>query len=77
MFFAKRTGEVAENKGKGYINSHKQTGKQSGEVAENRFLWKKRTGTNRKTNLPMLLKTEDSKNFPAATQSSIISAQKG
>jgi len=34
-FFAKRTGEVIENKGNGYIGSQKQTGKRSGEVVEN------------------------------------------
>jgi hypothetical protein len=43
-FFQKRTGEVIENKGKDYIDSRKRTGKRSGEVVENTFLWKKRTG---------------------------------
>ena len=41
MLFLKT--EVTENKGKGYIGSQKQTGKQSGEVVENTFLWKKLT----------------------------------
>ena len=44
-FFQKRTGEVTENKGKGYRSSLKRTGKRSGEVVENTFLWKKRTET--------------------------------
>ena len=35
MFFEKQTGEVIENKENGYIDSLKQTGKQSGEVVEN------------------------------------------
>ncbi|HET9178115.1 MAG TPA: hypothetical protein VFQ24_07130 [Terriglobia bacterium] len=34
-FFAKQSGEDIENKGKGYMDSQKQTGKQSGEVVEN------------------------------------------
>ena len=57
MLFLKT--EVTENKGKGYIGSQKQTGKQSGEVVENTYLWKKRTGTNRKTKRAMFLKIQD------------------
>src|ERR1041385_8807584 len=34
-FFQKRTGEVTENKGRGYMNSRKRTGNRSGEVVEN------------------------------------------
>src|SRR5690348_15763156 len=34
-FFQKRTGEVTENKEKGYRSSQKRTGKRSGEVVEN------------------------------------------
>ena len=41
------------------MDSQKRTGKRSGEVVENTFLWKKRTGTNRKTNRAMLLKIND------------------
>ncbi|HET9176761.1 MAG TPA: hypothetical protein VFQ24_00205 [Terriglobia bacterium] len=56
-FFAKQTGEVVENKEKWPKSKPEQTGKQSGEVVENTWLWKKRTGTNRKTKLPILLKS--------------------
>ncbi len=34
-FFGKQSGEAAENKGKDYMDSQKQTEKQSGEVVEN------------------------------------------
>jgi hypothetical protein len=64
-FFEKRTGEVIENTGKGYIDSQKRTEKRSGEVVENTYLWKKRTENEPKTKLPMLLKTlEGQKNEP-------------
>ncbi|HET9179079.1 MAG TPA: hypothetical protein VFQ24_12045 [Terriglobia bacterium] len=56
-FFEKQTGEVVEKKEKWPKNKPEQTGKQSGEVIENTCLWKKRTGTNLKTKLPILLKT--------------------
>ncbi|HET9180411.1 MAG TPA: hypothetical protein VFQ24_18795 [Terriglobia bacterium] len=56
-FFEKRTGEVIENKGKLPKNEPETNLKRSGEVVENTCLWKKRTGTNRKTKLPILLKT--------------------
>jgi len=42
-FFQKRTGEVIENKGSGPKNEPDRTGKRSGEVVENTYLWKKRT----------------------------------
>jgi hypothetical protein len=58
-FFEKRTGEVIENTGSGLKNEAERTGKRSGEVVEKTGLLKKRTGTNRKTNLPMLLKIKD------------------
>ena len=61
-YFEKQSGEVAENKGKGYIDSQKRTGKQSGEVVENTYLWKKQTGTKLKTKRAMLLKIQDGKN---------------
>ncbi|HET9178975.1 MAG TPA: hypothetical protein VFQ24_11520 [Terriglobia bacterium] len=59
-FFEKRTGEVAENKQKLAKNKPEQTGKQSGEVVEKTCLWKRQTGTNRKTKLAMSLKIQDS-----------------
>jgi len=55
-FFQKRTGKVIENKGSDPKTNLKRTGKRSGEVVENISVHKKRTGTNRKTNLAMLLK---------------------
>src|SRR5574340_609912 len=68
-YFQKQSGEVAENKGKGYMDSLRQTGKQSGEVVENTWLWKKQTGNKPKTNLPILLKTlEGRKNEPEKRQ---------
>jgi hypothetical protein len=42
-FFEKRTGEAVENKGSGPKNEPERTGKRSGEVVENTWLWKKRT----------------------------------
>ena len=66
-FFEKQSGEVAENKESGLKNKPEQTGKQRGEVVENTCLWKKQTGTNLKTKLPILLKMlEDQKNGPGA-----------
>ena len=62
LFLKKQSGEVAENKGKSYTGSQKQTGKQSGEVIENTFLWKKRTENEPKTNRAMLLKIHESQN---------------
>ncbi|TAM79140.1 MAG: hypothetical protein EPN47_19215 [Acidobacteria bacterium] len=50
-YFKKRTGEVVENKEKGYMNSQKRTGKRSGEVVENTRGLKKRTG-NKPKNKP-------------------------
>ena len=42
------------------MDSQKRTGKRSGEVVENKYLWKKQTGTNRKTKLPISLKILES-----------------
>ena len=55
-YFEKQTGEVIENKGKGYMDSQKQTGKQTGEVVENASLWKKLSGNEPKTKRAKLLK---------------------
>jgi len=42
-YFKKQTGEATDNKGLATKNKPKQTEKQSGEVVENTFLWKKQT----------------------------------
>jgi hypothetical protein len=42
-YFEKQTREVTENKVSATKNKPKQTQKQSGEVIENTFLWKKQT----------------------------------
>src|SRR5690348_7373718 len=60
-FFQKRTGEVIENKGSGPKSEPERTGKRSGEVVENTFLWKKRTG---KSKPAMLLKTKAAEHEP-------------
>ena len=63
LFFEKQSGEVAEKKGKGYIDSQKQIEKQSGEVFENTCLWKKRTENELETKRAMLLKIQEAKNL--------------
>ncbi|MGA8182047.1 MAG: hypothetical protein WB819_00210 [Terriglobia bacterium] len=42
-FFKKQSGEVTDNKGLDLKNKPEQTGKQSGEVVENTYLWKKQS----------------------------------
>jgi len=42
-YFKKQSREVADNKESIAKNKAKQTQKQSGEVVENTFLWKKQT----------------------------------
>jgi hypothetical protein len=42
-YFKKQTREVVDNKESGLENKPKQTQKQSREVVENTFLWKKQT----------------------------------
>jgi len=42
-FFEKQSGEVTDNKGLDLKNKPEQTGKQSGEVVENTYLWKKQS----------------------------------
>jgi hypothetical protein len=41
--FSKTNRRSSLNTAKDYMNSRKRTGKRSGEVIENTFLWKKRT----------------------------------
>ena len=53
------------------MNSQKRTGKRSGEVVENTWLWKKRTGTNLRTNLPILLKINDSQKTAAMIRATL------
>ena len=77
MFLKKQTGEVVENTGEDYIGSQKQTGKQSGEVVENTCLWKKQTGTNRKTNRAMLLKIHDRLKSSIGYSAGLLPALKG
>jgi hypothetical protein len=42
-YFKKQSGEVTDNKDSATKNKPEQTGKQSGEVVENAFLWKKQS----------------------------------
>ena len=70
VIFQKRTEEVIENKGSGLKTNRKRTEKRSGEVVENIRVHKKRTETNLKTNLAMLLKIKGSeKNEPEQNSS--------
>jgi hypothetical protein len=43
MLFLKTNRRSSLNTAKDYMNSQKQTQKQSGEVVENTFLWKKQS----------------------------------